>query len=100
MQQSKTWEEMSDLEQAQATYWDMYKDAYGVRPRWIDTTQWTLEDFEAEFASEVEAYKKRELEDKAKAKQKREALKLKKAEMKKIIQGKLTKEELKFIKFK
>ena len=47
----KTWEEMSDLEQAQATYWDMYKDAYGVRPRWIDTTNWTLEDFEKEFAS-------------------------------------------------
>ena len=51
MEQFKTWEEMSPLEQAQATYWDMYKDAYGVRPRWIDTTQWTLADFEAEFAS-------------------------------------------------
>ena len=47
----KSWEEMSALEQAQCTYWDMYKDAYGVRPRWIDTTKWTLEQFEAEFAS-------------------------------------------------
>ena len=44
-----SWEEMSDLEQAQATYWDMHKDAYGVRPRCIDTSTWTLEDFEAEF---------------------------------------------------
>jgi hypothetical protein len=27
----------------------MYKDAYGVRPRGIDTSTWTLEQFEAEF---------------------------------------------------
>ena len=45
----KSWEEMSALEQAQCTYWDMYKDAYGVRPRGIDTSSWTLEQFEAEF---------------------------------------------------
>ena len=47
----KSWEQMSELEQAQCTYWDMYKDAYGVRPRGIDTSSWTLEQFEAEFAS-------------------------------------------------
>ena len=46
----KSWEEMSSLEQAQCTYWDMYKDAYGVRPRGVDTSGWTLEQFEAEFA--------------------------------------------------
>ena len=46
----KSWEEMSALEQAQCTYWDMYKDAYGVRPRGVDTSFWTLEQFEAEFA--------------------------------------------------
>jgi len=45
----KSWEELSELEQAQATYWDMHKDAYGVRPRGIDTTSWTLADFDAEF---------------------------------------------------
>ena len=39
MEQFKSWEEMTDLEQAQCTYWDMYKDAFGVRPRWIDTTK-------------------------------------------------------------
>jgi hypothetical protein len=49
MEQFKSWEEMSALEQAQCTYWDMHKDAYGVRPRCIDTSAWTLEDFEAEF---------------------------------------------------
>ena len=36
-------------EQAQSIYWDMHKDAYGVRPRCIDTSAWTIEDFEAEF---------------------------------------------------
>jgi len=42
---------MTDLEQAQCTYWDMYKDAYGHRPRGVNTASWTLEDFEQEFAS-------------------------------------------------
>ena len=46
----KSWDQLSKLEQAQCTYWDMYKDAYGVRPRGIDTSTWTLEQFEAEFA--------------------------------------------------
>jgi hypothetical protein len=44
-----SWEEMSPIEQAQCIYWDMYKDAYGVRPRGIDTSAWTLEEFESEF---------------------------------------------------
>ena len=51
MEAFKSWEEMSDLEQAQCTYWDMYKDAYGHRPRGIDTSAWTLADFDTEFAS-------------------------------------------------
>ena len=45
----KSWEELTQLEQAQATFWDMYKDAYGFRPRGIDTSSWTLEQFDAEF---------------------------------------------------
>ena len=45
----KSWDELSELEQAQATFWDMYKDAYGVRPRGVDTSTWTLEQFDAEF---------------------------------------------------
>ena len=51
MEQLKSWEDMTDLEQAQCTYWDMYKDAYGHRPRGVDTSSWTLADFEQEFAS-------------------------------------------------
>jgi len=45
----KSWEDLTALEQAQETYWDMYKDAYGVRPRGVDTSGWSLEYFEAEF---------------------------------------------------
>jgi hypothetical protein len=46
----KSWDEMTKLEQAQGIHWEMYKDAYGVRPRGIDTSSWTLDQFEAEFA--------------------------------------------------
>jgi hypothetical protein len=49
MSDFKSWEEMTVLEQMQCQYWDMYKDAYGVRPRGIDTTSWTEADFEKEF---------------------------------------------------
>ena len=51
MEAFKTWEEMSTLEQYACQYWDMHKDAYGVRPRGIDTSSWTEADFEAEFVS-------------------------------------------------
>ena len=49
MEAFKTWEEMSVLEQYACQYWDMYKDAYNVRPRGIDTSTWTEADFEREF---------------------------------------------------
>jgi len=49
MEDFKSWEEMSVLEQYACQYWDMYKDAYGVRPRGIDTSTWTEAEFEAEF---------------------------------------------------
>ena len=49
MEAFKSWEEMSTLEQYACQYWDMYKDAYGSRPRGIDTSAWTEAEFEAEF---------------------------------------------------
>ena len=49
MSEFKSWEEMTVLEQMQCQFWDMYKDAYGSRPRGIDTTEWTEEEFMAEF---------------------------------------------------
>jgi len=51
MNEFKSWEEMSTLEQYACQFWDMYKDAYNVRPRGIDTSSWTEAQFEAEFVS-------------------------------------------------
>ena len=44
-----SWEDMTVLEQMQCQYWDMYKDAFGVRPRGVDTSSWSEADFMAEF---------------------------------------------------
>jgi hypothetical protein len=60
-----SWEEMSTLEQYACQYWDMYKDAYGFRPRGIDTSAWTLEQFEDEFKSLGEAIDREETARKA-----------------------------------
>ena len=60
----KSWEDMSVLEQYACTYWDMYKDAYGVRPRGIDTSTWIEADFEREFvylSSTIDANYKEQL---------------------------------------
>lgn len=70
MSDLKSWEDMSDLERASCTFWDMYKDAYGVRPRGIDTSGWTLADFDREFASlgqviQAEEAQRREMEAEA-----------------------------------
>jgi hypothetical protein len=65
MEQFKSWEQMTALEQARETYWDMYKDAYGVRPRGVDTSGWTLEYFEAEFKVLGEAIEQEEIARKA-----------------------------------
>jgi len=43
------WEEMPRIEQMQCIYWDAYKDAYGMRPRGIDTSDWTEAMFESEL---------------------------------------------------
>jgi len=60
MEAFKSWEEMSVLEQMACQYWDMYKDAYGVRPRGIDTSSWTEADFLAEFKQMGEAIEREE----------------------------------------
>ena len=65
MSEFTTWEQMSNLEQAQCQYWDMYKDAYGVRPRGVDTSAWTLADFDAEFQLLGEIIKQEDIARKA-----------------------------------
>jgi len=57
-----SWEDYTPLEQAQATFSDMYKDAHGIRPRHIDTSTWTLADFDREFAELVEIMKANDIQ--------------------------------------
>jgi hypothetical protein len=49
MSEFKSWSELSPLEQVACEFSDLYKDAHGFRPRHIDTSSWTLEDFDREF---------------------------------------------------
>jgi hypothetical protein len=65
METFKSWEEMTTLEQYHCQYSDMHKDAYGVRPRTIDTTSWSEADFEQEFVYLAEAIEANYKEQKA-----------------------------------
>jgi hypothetical protein len=65
MEDFKSWEEMTTLEQYACQFWDMYKDAYGVRPRGIDTSAWSEADFEAEFESLGKVIEREEIARKA-----------------------------------
>jgi len=49
MNEFKSWSELSPLEQAACEFSDFYKEANGFRPRHIDTSSWSLADFDAEF---------------------------------------------------
>lgn len=42
-------QELTRQEELQSIYWDMYKDAHGFRPRHVDTSGWTEEQFNEEF---------------------------------------------------
>ena len=43
------WDDMPRIEQLACIYWDAYKDAYGMRPRGMDTSKWTEAMFESEL---------------------------------------------------
>ena len=62
--------------------------------------RWLWEDYEEEFENTIAEFERKKKLKSEKAKENRQQLKIKKAEMKKIISEKLTKEELKYIKFK
>ena len=44
-------EPMTRQEELQSIFWELYKDAHGIRPRGIDTSTWTEQEFAAEFDS-------------------------------------------------
>lgn len=61
---------MTRQEELHSIYWDMYKDAYGVRPRGIDTSDWTEYAFQVEFeqlALTIEANETQRKESEARA---------------------------------
>lgn len=65
MEDFKSWEEMTTLEQYACIYWDMYKDAFGIRPRGVDTSSWTEADYLAEFKQLEEIIEREEIARKA-----------------------------------
>ena len=40
---------MTRQEELHSIFWDLYKDAHGIRPRGIDTSNWTEQAFTNEF---------------------------------------------------
>jgi len=60
-----SWEQMTTLEQYACTHWDMYKDAFGIRPRGIDTSAWTEADYLAEFKQLGEIIEREDIARKA-----------------------------------
>ena len=70
MSEYKSWTDMTALEQDSSTYSDMYKDAYGSRPRGVDTRSWTQEMFAEQFtrlAQIIEADELARKEDESRA---------------------------------
>ena len=66
----KSWDDMTGLEQAASIYSDMYKDAYGFRPRGINTDSWTEAQFNDaldELGRVIEASETARKEDEAAA---------------------------------
>ena len=65
MEQLTSWEEMTTVEQYACIHWDMYKDAFGIRPRGIDTSSWTEADYLAEFKQLEEIIEREDIARKA-----------------------------------
>lgn len=45
------WEQMSERDQLAATHYDFYKDVHGVRPRWMNYEEMSVEELKAELDS-------------------------------------------------
>jgi hypothetical protein len=45
----KTWNDMSELEQAQVTYYELFKDVYGFRDHSGKSLTWTLDKLRSEM---------------------------------------------------
>jgi len=43
------WPELSEREQMSLAWWDTFYEVYGIRPRSINTSHWTVQDFADEI---------------------------------------------------
>ncbi len=49
MSEFKSWEEMTEKEQLECSLWDAYKDAHGVRPRFMNMEAMSVEELKEEL---------------------------------------------------
>jgi hypothetical protein len=49
MSELKSWDEMTEKEQLECSLWDAYKDAHGVRPRFMNMEAMSLDDLKEEL---------------------------------------------------
>lgn len=55
MSELKSWDEMTEKEQLECMVWDAYKDAHGVRPRFMNMEVMTVEELKKELEQCVAA---------------------------------------------
>jgi hypothetical protein len=49
MSELKSWDEMTEKEQLECSLWDAYKDAHGVRPRFMNMEAMSLDELKEEL---------------------------------------------------
>ena len=70
MNEVNTWENLSRKEQLEETVWDMYKEAYGIRPRHLNLTAMSEDELDALYQNlqmEIERAEKARRADQAAA---------------------------------
>ena len=61
MSEFKSWEEMTEKEQLECSLWDAYKDAHGIRPRFMNMETMSVEELKQQLelcCSEIERNEK------------------------------------------
>lgn len=61
----QTWEEMTEHEQLECMLWDAYKDAHGIRPRFMNMQEMSIEEIKTELDYCVRAIERNETQRKA-----------------------------------
>jgi len=62
MSELKSWDEMTEKEQLECSLWDAYKDAHGVRPRFMNMEAMSLDELKEELERCCDAIMRNEKE--------------------------------------